>query len=76
MFLLMFWIRINRHNYNNEGGVMCMDNLFDIKNYDSYKEDNRREVKRREVVYLCLYGNHTLQWRMLMAVLLFLAFKN
>ena len=23
-----------------------MDNLFDIKNYDSYKEDNRREVKK------------------------------
>lgn len=28
------------------GEVMKMESLFDITKFDSYKEDNRREVKR------------------------------
>lgn len=37
-----------------------MDNLFDIKNYDSYKEDNRREVKKaRGVLPVSLWESYS-----------------
>ena len=36
-----------------------MSEIFDISRFDSYREDNRREVKKRTMVFLFLFGIHT-----------------
>lgn len=45
-----------------------MNNLFDLSKFNSYKEDNRREVKKASGGYLFLYGKLTLQWQIHTAV--------
>ena len=37
-----------------------MKDLFDISKFDSYKEDNRREVKKQMGGYQCPYGTSIL----------------
>ena len=44
---------------------------FDISQFDKYREDNRREVKKRMEGYLFRYGTHILLLLTVMAVLLF-----
>ena len=42
--------------------------VFDIRKFDEYKEDNRREVKAAEGGLPTTYGTPTLPWRIPMAV--------
>lgn len=46
--------------------------FFDISQFDSYKEDNRREVKRAMVDSLMICGRHILHMLILMVALSFL----
>ena len=48
-----------------------MKDIFDISKFDSYKEDNRREVEKQMADYQCHYGTHILRLRIAMAVSLF-----
>ena len=50
-----------------------MKELFEMAKFDSYKEDNRREVKKAEGASLIAYGILTLPLPTAMAELLFLA---
>lgn len=45
-----------------------MRELFDLKKFDSYREDNRREVKKAEGAFLIVYGIPTLPLLIVMAV--------
>lgn len=48
-----------------------LEKLFDIEKFDSYKEDNRREVKKPTEVYPMICGKPILLMPTLMAVSLF-----
>lgn len=48
-----------------------MEKLFDLSEFDSYKEDNRREVKSAKMVYQTLFGKRILLFQMDMVELLF-----
>lgn len=45
---------------------------FDMAQFDSYREDNRREVKRRGAAFQTRYGRHILLLLTAMAESLFL----
>ena len=48
--------------------------MFEISQFESYREDNRREVKRQRAVSLMPYGIRIQHLRIVMEELLFLAF--
>lgn len=49
-----------------------MAKVFDISQFDEYREDNRREVKKQTADYQFLYGIPILHLLIVMVVLLFL----
>ncbi len=50
-----------------------MEELFELENFDSYKEDNRREVKKQKADFQTAYGKPILPLPTVMAELSFLA---
>ncbi len=50
-----------------------MAELFEMENFDSYKEDNRREVKKQKADFQTAYGKPILPLPTVMAELSFLA---
>lgn len=53
-----------------------MEDIFDIAKFDSYREDNRREVKKQKVVCQIHCGKRTLLLQIVMEELLFLEFRK
>lgn len=56
--------------------MSILANTFDLSQFDEYREDNRREVKKPKVAYQFLYGTLIQLLPTVMVVLLFLVSKK
>lgn len=56
--------------------MRILENTFDLSQFDEYREDNRREVKKQMVVCQFLCGTPILPLLTIMVELLFLVLKK
>ena len=56
--------------------MSILANTFDLSQFDEYREDNRREVKKPKVAYQFLYGTLIQLLPTVMVELLFLASRK